>query len=73
MDEIIWLLDSGLGDLLEMAPEEVLRRGKQPAAVMARRVLCYFATRELGLSTVELAKRLQLAQVSQATQRGEKN
>lgn len=37
-------------------------------------MLCHFAARELGLSTIELAKRLDLSQptVSQSVQRGEK-
>lgn len=68
-----WLVNR-VGELLHMAPGEVLRPGKYPGAVVARSVLCYFATRELGLSTVELARRLHQSQptVSQAVQRGEK-
>jgi hypothetical protein len=71
--DFTWLVKR-VGELLEMAPEEVLRKGKYPGAVMARSVLCYFATRELGLSTVELARQLHLSQptVSQSVQRGEK-
>jgi hypothetical protein len=68
-----WLVER-VGKLLEMTPEEVLRKGRYPQAVMGRSVLCYFAVRELGLSTVELARLLQLSQptVSQSVQRGEK-
>lgn len=71
--DFAWLVDR-VGDLLEMTPENVLRKGKYPETVMAHSVLCYFAARELGLSTVELAKRLDLSQptVSQSVQRGEK-
>jgi putative transposase len=71
--DFTWLVNR-VGELLEMAPEEVLRKGKYSGAVMARSVLCYFATREMGLSTVELARRLHLSQptVSQSAQRGEK-
>jgi len=60
--------------LLDMTPEEVLRKGKYPEAVIASSVVCYFAARELGLSTVELARRLHLSQpaVSQSVQPGEK-
>jgi DNA-binding MarR family transcriptional regulator len=37
-------------------------------------VLCFWANRELGISTVELAKRLKIAQptVTQSIARGEK-
>jgi REP element-mobilizing transposase RayT len=68
-----WLVDR-VGELLEMTSEEVLRKGRYPKAVMARSVLCYFAVRELGLSTVELARLLHLSQptVSQSVQRGER-
>jgi putative transposase len=71
--DFIWLVN-GVGELLEMAPKEVLRKGRYPRAVIGRSVLCYFAIREQGLSAVELARRLHLAQptVSQSAQRGEK-
>ncbi len=71
--DLAWLVER-VGKLLEMTPEEVLRKGKYPEAVIARSVLCYFAVRELGLSTVDLARRLRLSQpaVSQSVQRGEK-
>lgn len=70
--DFTWLVKR-VGELLEMAPGEVLRKGKYSQAVMARSVLCYFANRELGLSTVGLARRLRLSQptVSQSVQRGE--
>jgi hypothetical protein len=68
-----WLVER-VGELLDMTPKEVLRKGKYPEAVIARSVVCYFAVRELGLSTVELARWLHLSQpaVSQSVQRGEK-
>ena len=71
--DFTWLVER-VGELLEMTPEEVVRKGRYPEAVMARRVLCYFAVRELGLSTVELAGHLHISQptVSQSVQRGEK-
>jgi DNA-binding MarR family transcriptional regulator len=42
--------------------------------VAARSLLCYWANRELGITTVELARRLNLAQptVSQSVDRGER-
>lgn len=60
--------------LFEMPPSEVLRKGKYARTVEARSVLCYWANRELGISTVELAGRLKIAQptVTQSVARGEK-
>jgi hypothetical protein len=53
---------------------EVLTPGRYPMTVKARSVLCYWATRELGITTVELSKRLRVSQptVSQSVKRGEK-
>ena len=53
---------------------EVLREGKYARTVEARSVLCFWANRELGISTVELARRLKIAQptVTQSVARGEK-
>ncbi len=59
---------------LELEPKEVLAPGKYPKRVKARSLLCFWGTRELGMTTVELARRLNLAQptVSQAAIRGQK-
>jgi putative transposase len=59
---------------LGLEPEIVMRRGRYPHTVQARSVLCYWAARELGISTLELAKRLGVSQptVSQSVMRGEK-
>jgi|MudIll2142460700_1097286.scaffolds.fasta_scaffold564552_2 hypothetical protein len=53
----------------------VLQVGQYARTVPACSVLCCWANRELGISMVELARRLLLAQitVTQAVQRGEKN
>ncbi len=60
--------------LFEMPTTEVLREGKYARTVQARSVLCFWANRELGISTVELARRLKIAQptVTQSVARGEK-
>ncbi|MFH2043838.1 MAG: transposase, partial [Pseudomonadota bacterium] len=52
----------------------VIRPGRYPETVEARSVLCYWAARELGLSTVELSKKLGISQptASQSIKRGEK-
>ncbi|MFH1075267.1 MAG: transposase, partial [Pseudomonadota bacterium] len=51
----------------------VTRQGRYPNTVEARSVLCYCATRELGIATLELSKRLGISQptASQSAKRGE--
>jgi putative transposase len=60
--------------IFDMPLSEVLREGKYARTVAARSLLCYWANRELGVSTVELARRLNLAQptISQSVDRGER-
>lgn len=59
--------------LLEMKPADVLKRGKEPQTVKARDILCYWASRDLGMTTVEISKRLKICQssVSRGALRGE--
>lgn len=60
--------------VLNLEARDVLKRGKDPQTVKARSLLCYWANRELGMTTVELSHRLRLCQsaVSRASLRGEK-
>lgn len=60
--------------LLSLDPEIITRQGRYPETVEARSVLCYWAARELGLTTLELSKRLRISQptASQSVKRGEK-
>jgi len=60
--------------LLGMEPPDVLARGKYRQAVKARSLVCYWRHRELGMTTVELAKKLKLSQptVSESAMRGQK-
>ena len=53
---------------------EVLSSGRQPHRVKARSLVCFWASRELGMSMVKLSKRLKISQatVSQSAIRGEK-
>ncbi len=53
---------------------EVLSSGRQPHKVYARSLLCFWASRELGMSMVQLSKRLKISQptASQSATRGEK-
>lgn len=57
-----------------MKLQEVLATGKHPQTVKARNLLCFWATRELGISTVKLSQKLKLSQptVSISAKRGEK-
>lgn len=63
-----------VAELFEIPSHEVWRRGKYARTVPARSVLCYWANRELGISTVTLAKSLKIAQstVTQSIARGER-
>jgi putative transposase len=63
-----------VAQVFEMPIGEVLRRGRYVRTVPARSVLCFWANRELGISAVELARRLKIAQptVTQSVARGEK-
>jgi len=68
-----WLVKH-VAKLLDIEPKDVLARGKYKQSVKARGLLCYWGTRELGMTTVDLAKKLNLAQptISQSAMRGRK-
>jgi REP element-mobilizing transposase RayT len=55
-----WLVDRVLG-LFGLTLKELLTGGKQRRTVQARSVLCYWGTRELGMSAVEISKNLNIA------------
>jgi len=63
-----------VANLLNMEPAHVFNRGKEPRTVNARNLLCYWANRELGMTTVEISKRLRICQsaVSRCALRGER-
>ncbi|MFZ3048386.1 MAG: hypothetical protein WA151_20935 [Desulfatirhabdiaceae bacterium] len=66
-----WLIDQ-VAKSLSMRIDDVIAPGRYKNVVKARSVLCYWGIRELGMSTVELAKRLQVSQptISQLAMRG---
>ena len=68
----LWV--KGRAMVLNIEPEDVLARGKYKKTIKARGLLCYWGTRELGMTTVDLAKKLNLAQptISQSAMRGRK-
>ena len=61
-----------VADIMGMAPEAVWASGKQPEIVQARSLLCYWATRELGVSQAWLSRKLGISQaaVSLSVSRG---
>ena len=60
--------------VLDMEVEQVTALGKSPQTVNARSLLCYWAHRMLGMTTVEIGKRLNISQsaVSRSSLRGQK-
>jgi len=63
-----------VANLFDLEVNEILRSGKQPQIVKARSLICFWANRELGMTTVEIARRLGICQsaVSRSSLRGEK-
>jgi hypothetical protein len=62
-----------VAEVLGVDPEEVFSKGRQDRKVKARSLLCFWASRELGISHAELAKRLGLspAAIGFSVERGE--
>jgi len=71
--DFVWLAEK-VARKLGIDKEEITRSGRYPRRVEARSVLCYWASRELGVSTITLSKRLGISQpaVSQSIRRGER-
>lgn len=71
--EFDWLVGY-VARLFGLSPMLVARPGRCPNTVEARSVLCYWAVREFGITTVALSKKLGVSQptVSQSVKRGEK-
>ena len=71
--DIDWIAGK-VAKTLGIDKEEIERCGRYSRRVEARSVLCYWASRELGISTIALSKRLGVSQptVSQSIRRGER-
>jgi putative transposase len=54
-------LGDRVAEIFGIDPNQVRSRGKQPKAVQARSVLCYWATNELGITQSALSKRLEMS------------
>ncbi len=63
-----------VAEIFTIKPEEIFQPGKQPVKVKARSLFCYWAVRELGFTTADLAPKLNISQpaVSISAQRGER-
>ena len=63
---------SRVAELLNVDESTVLTRDKTPKSVLARRLICHFAHNDLGLTTIDIARRLGLNQsvVSRAARLG---
>ena len=71
--DLDWLVGQ-VASLLNLDHGVVTRRGRYPDTVEARSVFCYWAARELGISTLELSRKLGISQptASQSAKRGER-
>jgi chromosomal replication initiation ATPase DnaA len=60
--------------VMNIEPDLILEKSRRPQVVTARDLLCFWASKELGMSATDLAKRLNLTQpaVSIGVRRGEK-
>ena len=67
-----WLVGQ-VATLLGLEQDTITRPRRYPDTVEARNVLCYWAVRELGISTWELSKRIGISQptASQSVKQGE--
>jgi len=63
-----------VAEVMSMRGAQVMAFGKSPQTVKARSLLCFWAHRKLGMTTVEISRRLHLSQsaVSRLSLRGEK-
>jgi len=59
---------------MAMESEQVTAFGKSPKTVKARSLLCFWAHRKPGMTTIEIGKRLNISQsaVSSSSLRGQK-
>ena len=62
-----------VAEVLEMEIEQVMAFGKSPQTVRARSLLCFWAHRRLGMTTIQIGRRLNIGQsaVSRSSMRGQ--
>jgi REP element-mobilizing transposase RayT len=63
-----------VAEVMGVTVEQVTAMGKSPQTVQGRALLCFWAHRQLGMSTIEIAKKLKISQsaVSRLSRRGER-
>jgi REP-associated tyrosine transposase len=63
-----------VAEVMNLEIEEVTAFGKSPQTVTARSLLCFWAHRRLGMTTMEISRRLNICQsaVSRSSMRGQK-
>ena len=68
-----WLADR-VAHICGLTPKELLAGGKQRRTVLARSMICYWGTRELGMSAVWISKKMNIAPstASESVTRGQK-
>jgi len=66
-------LTARVAEVMGMEMEQVTAFGKSPQTVQARSLLCFWARRRLGMTTIEIGKRLTICQsaVSRSSMRGQ--
>ena len=62
-----------VAETMDLTSDQVRAFGKSPQTVKARSLLCFWAHRKLGMSTVEIARKLRISQpaASRSSKRGE--
>jgi putative transposase len=62
-----------ISEVLGMKPDEIFSKARPERKVKARNLLCFWASRELGLSHTSLAKKIEmsLAGIGFSVERGE--
>jgi len=67
-------LTARVAEVMEMEIEQVTAFGKSPQTVKARSLLCFWAHRRLGMTTIEIGRRLSICQsaASRSSMRGQR-
>jgi len=62
-----------VAEVMEIETDQVTAFGKSPQTVKARSLLCFWAHRKLGMTTIEIGRRLNISQpaVSRSSMRGQ--
>ena len=65
---------AGVSELTDIDKSQIFLPGKERNRVKTRSLFCYWTVRELGISMMELSKKLELsmAGISKSVKRGEK-